>query len=232
MSSIFVAKTIFAEGKSSTQSNKQLIQESAKCASHFQKFEHKYQIPKDLLHSISLQESGRTHKILNKKIPWPWTVNVEGKGYYFNSKQEAVKFVKTEKQKGKKSIDVGCMQISLLYHGNEFESIEDAFEPKRNIEFGAIFLREKFEQYKSWNKAVANYHSANDFKGSKYKESVLKIASNIDKHKFLTPKYYSFVTPQRKLYPNRYNSLISESKFHSLKNRYKSNMVYYQKKES
>lgn len=215
-----------------SMSTRAQIVESGKCAAHFSRLERAYSIPKDLLHSISLQESGKHLKNLDKKIPWPWTVNVEGKGFYFNSKNEAIGFVQQEKKKGKKSIDVGCMQISLLYHGNEFDSLEDAFDPKRNVEYGAIFLREKYEQYKSWKKAVANYHSADYAKGSKYQASVLKIAGNIEKHKFETPKYQTFMVPGRRLYSASMRSLTSQSKYHAMKSRNRSNMMYYQKRES
>ena len=160
------------------------IKESSKCVMHFNRLEKKYEIPKDLLHSISIQESGKKHSKLAKRIPSPWAVNVAGQGHYFDSKRDAVAFVESQLSKGKKNIDVGCMQISLLYHGDAFKSVSEAFDPKANVEYGAMFLREKFDQHGSWKKAIANYHSADYERGNSYQKSVLKIASNIDDHKF------------------------------------------------
>lgn len=215
----------FANGKIISRIDKELSY-SAKCVAHFKKLEKKHNIPSDILHSISLQESGKKHSKSDKKIPWPWTVNVEGKGYFFDSKNEAVSFVKKQFSQGKKSIDVGCMQISLLYHGDSFRSLADAFDPKNNVEYGAKFLREKFEQYGSWKKAIANYHSADQEKGNKYQQSVLKIANNIDKHKFNFRNAYSLLSPSRSLYVANYKQ--SHMPYYSAKkNRYKSNMMVY-----
>ena len=199
ISVIFFAACSFAAEKINYRSDPEFVQ-SSKCMAHFKRLENKYGIPKDLLHSISLQESGRKHSKIDKKIPWPWTVNVEGKGYYFDSKGEAVSFVKSQMSKGKKSIDVGCMQISLLYHGDAFKSLSEAFDPWINVDYGASFLKEKYVQYGSWKKAIGSYHSANEERGAKYRNSVIKIASNIDKHKFDIQKSRSILEPVRPLY--------------------------------
>ncbi|MDX1923924.1 MAG: lytic transglycosylase domain-containing protein, partial [Rickettsiaceae bacterium] len=169
--SIIYTEIALASGSGDTLTPKSLLSESAKCMVHFKKYEKRYDIPVDLLHSIALQESGRYNAKLEKKIPWPWTVNVEGKGYYFDSKRQAVEFVKSEMKKGKKSIDLGCMQINILYHGDEFDSVEQAIDPKFNVEYGAYFLKEKYEQYGTWKKAIANYHSADPARGANYQKS-------------------------------------------------------------
>ncbi len=156
---------------------------SMQCVSIFSKHEYKYRLPKDSLYSISLQESGRKHSQKGIAMPWPWTVNVKGKGYHFDSKQAAVKFVKYELMQGNQSIDVGCMQVNLKHHPKAFSSVEEAFDPKANINYGASFLRSKYEQLGSWHKAIAHYHSATPELGSNYKNSVIKIAKNINKYK-------------------------------------------------
>lgn len=63
-----------------------------------------------------------------------------GKGRYFATKEEAVRAVKKLQAQGVKSIDVGCMQINLAYHGDAFDSIEDALDPETNVTYGAKFL--------------------------------------------------------------------------------------------
>jgi soluble lytic murein transglycosylase-like protein len=103
-------------------------------------------------------------KLILQKIQrsaWPWTVNVEGKGFYFNSKKEAVFFVRKQLQEGKTSIDVGCMQINLKHHPEAFVKLEQAFNPRHNIGYAASFLVKKFAELGSWGKAIAHYHSAN-----------------------------------------------------------------------
>lgn len=159
------------------------LMHSMRCLKLFRPYEHKYNIPSDTLHSISLQESGRMHSAKRTKMAWPWTVNVEGKGHHFDSKKEAVRFVKRELAQGKRSIDVGCMQVNLKQHPDAFSSIEEAFDPRSNINYGASFLRSKYEQLGSWSKAIAHYHSATPALGVPYKDKVIKIARNIDKYK-------------------------------------------------
>ncbi len=162
--------------------DKELMQ-SIKCVNVFRYYETKLKIPTDTLYSISLQETGKIHSDKKIKIAYPWTVNVEGKGFYFDTKREAVEFVKQQQRAGKESIDVGCMQVNLKHHPEAFKSIEHAFHPRANIEYAAKFLRSKYEQLGSWGKAVAHYHSATSHLGEKYKNSVVNIAQNIDHYK-------------------------------------------------
>lgn len=175
--------------------------ESKKCSSLFPYFERKYELPEDYLHSIAMQESGKKHPKHDLRMVWPWTVNSEGKGYYFSSMQEAIKFTRQEIASGKTSIDVGCMQISLKHHPKAFSSLEQAFSPRENISYGAQFLRKKYEALGSWDKAIGHYHSANQERGVKYSAKVYKIASNMQQYKALLRSYYksstSFVSSER-----------------------------------
>lgn len=159
------------------------ISESFKCARFFSYFEKKHDIPADTLHSISLIESGKPHSKYKIKVVWPWTVNVEGKGYYFDTKREAVKFVKTNLMSGKNSIDVGCMQINLKYHPEAFRTVEQAFDPKYNIAYSAKILRDKYDNTGNWLSAIAGYHSASFVRGYKYKKNVIKVANNMKEYR-------------------------------------------------
>lgn len=171
------------------------LNESKKCSNIFAYFEHKLQLPKDTLHAIALQESGKKHSKHAIKIVWPWTINVEGKGYYFRTKREAIKFTKAQLHAGKESIDVGCMQINLKHHPDAFNSLEQAFSPRRNIAYGAMFLRQKYEQLGSWDKAIGHYHSAHTQRAKNYQKSVSKINNSMYSYKdelkacSFSPKY-------------------------------------------
>jgi len=69
-----------------------------KCYSLFRFYESKYKIPKNILFAISLKETGRTHSIHKKNIVWPWSANIDGQSYIFQSKTEAVRFIKLAKK--------------------------------------------------------------------------------------------------------------------------------------
>ena len=70
-------------------------------------------------------------------------------------------------------MDVGCMQISLKWHSNQFSSLEEAFDPKFNINYAAVFLKKLFNDHGDWNQAIKHYHSADPNKNIKYHEKVL-----------------------------------------------------------
>jgi hypothetical protein len=133
--------------------------------------ERTHRIPKGLLAAIGLTESGRS--VHGKRAVWPWTVNSEGEGHYFDSKAEAVTFVEGKLADGVESIDVGCMQINLKHHPDAFASLEDAFDPATNVAYGADFLKALHDQANGWLAAARRYHSATPEKGQAYGELVL-----------------------------------------------------------
>ena len=144
------------------------------CTAYIPTHERQYGIPSHLLSAIASHESGRYHKGLEIMLPWPWTINVEGKGYYFDSKREAIAAVKKHMAAGRKSIDIGCMQVNMVHHPDAFPSLEKGFDPKYNIQYAASFLRRLYEDEKSWRKAAAAYHSKTPSRGQKYVSHVFK----------------------------------------------------------
>lgn len=150
------------------------VDDASVCMNATQKFEKKYEIKQHLLTTISSVETGRWNKEKMESMAWPWTVNAEGKGTYYNSKREAVAAVKKLQAQGIKSIDVGCMQINLSYHGDAFENVEEAFEPAKNVEYGAKFLKGLYESKgNDWIKAAMAYHSGTPQKALKYKKKIV-----------------------------------------------------------
>ena len=117
-------------------------------------------IPAHLLAAISRVESGRRDPVTGAVHPWPWTVNAEGQGFFYDTKAEAVAAVRAMQARGVRSIDVGCVQINLMHHPDAFPSLELAFDPQANAAYAAQFLKELYAQTGDWNKAAAMYHSA------------------------------------------------------------------------
>lgn len=138
------------------------------CTKQFPEYERRFGIPKHLLAAVAVTETGRYHKRLKVSVPWPWAVNAEGKGHFFDTKREAVAFVKRLKRAGVKSMDVGCMQVNLYHHAEAFNSIEEAFEPTHNVAYAAHFLRSLYDESNSWKTASAYYHSRTPSLGNKY----------------------------------------------------------------
>ena len=156
---------------------------SIKCVNLFKYYETKYGIPDNLLYAMSLRESGRPHTKHKIQVISPWSVNIEGRAYYFNDKRSAIEFVIKSMKDGKRSIDVGCLQVNLKYHPNAFKTLEKAFDPSTNIDYAAQLLRAKYDKFQDWNKSVAHYHSATPDLGHKYHKEVMIIAKNVAQHK-------------------------------------------------
>lgn len=131
--------------------------EAAACLGHIASQEQDKGIPDGLLKSIGFAESGRT--VNGKRVAWPWTVNAQGQGHYFQSKDDAIAFVQELQASGVKVIDVGCMQVNLYYHPKAFASLEDAFDPATNVAYAAKFLTWLEDETDDWDTASRYYHS-------------------------------------------------------------------------
>ena len=145
-----------------------LIEGARLCTQHFPTQERAQNIPNHLLAAISSTESGRWHKGLGMALPWPWTANVEGKGYYYDSKAQAIAGVQQHMRNGARSIDVGCMQVNLKHHAKAFRDLNEAFDPGSNVAYAAKFLRTNYNDLGDWIKATAAYHSRTAKYGNAY----------------------------------------------------------------
>jgi len=131
-------------------------------------------IPSQLMAAIGRIESGR-RDAQGQVDPWPWSINVEGVDHIYETRAEAIAAVRGFQAAGKKSIDVGCMQVNLMFHPTAFASIEQAFEPAANAAYAAHYLKDLFAQTGSWEKATAYYHSATPELGMPYQQKVAAV---------------------------------------------------------
>jgi len=129
-------------------------------------------IPDKLMPAISRVESGRLDPVTKRVRAWPWTINVEGAGFFFDAKDQAVAAVRALQARGVRSIDIGCMQVNLMHHPTAFASLDEAFEPAVNARYAAQFLMALYRQTGDWSLAAANYHSANVDRGEDYQRRV------------------------------------------------------------
>ena len=90
---------------------------------------------------------------------YPWALNVEGKAVFPENSAQALQAFAEARRQGKTLIDVGCMQINQYFHGENFSSVEDMLNPRRNVEYAAKFLRNLHDRHETWTMAVARYHA-------------------------------------------------------------------------
>ncbi|MCI5050251.1 MAG: lytic transglycosylase domain-containing protein [Rickettsiales bacterium] len=179
LSALMACSVMLAAAASHASVKDRAIDAARQCTKHFSKNERIQGIPTHLLAAIAATESGRWNKTLGMALPWPWTINAEGKGFYLNSKAEAIRKVKQLQSQGIKSIDVGCMQVNLKHHPRAFANLAQAFDPKYNVAYAAKFLRSNYNEKKSWTKATAAYHSRTKKYGDKYLSRIENVWSKI-----------------------------------------------------
>ena len=65
-------------------------QQSGLCTAAVRDAEERYHLPGGLLGTIAKVESGRPVTAMNDVRAWPWTIDADGAGYFFESKAAAV----------------------------------------------------------------------------------------------------------------------------------------------
>ena len=101
-------------------------------------------VPISVLKAISLTETGRKRGAEFR--PWPWTVNMEGKGVWFDNEDDARSFVYKHFKRGARSFDVGCFQINYKWHHQNFNSLDEMFDPLINGLYAARFLTDLYRE--------------------------------------------------------------------------------------
>ena len=151
-------------------------------------------VPIDVLRAISLTETGR--KNADGFLPWPWTVNMEGAGKWFDTRQEARAYVGKHFDRGARSFDVGCFQINYRWHGHAFRSIDEMFDPLANARYAASFLSDLHDELGSWSKAAGAYHSRTPKFARKYTARFDRIRSRLPEPQPVTLAVAEPIAPQ------------------------------------
>lgn len=74
-------------------------------------------VPAESLYSLAMAES--TRKTAWGAKPWPWTINVAGRGYHYSTREEAFTALLGFMQRWPlKNIDVGVAQVNLGWNGH------------------------------------------------------------------------------------------------------------------
>jgi hypothetical protein len=128
-------------------------------------------VPLEILRALTRTETGRGREM----APWPWTVNLEGRGLWFDTAAEAQRHVFEAFQRGARSFDVGCFQINYRWHHEGFRSIEEMFDPVLNARYAARFLRDLRRELGSWERAVGAYHSRRHAHAVRYLERFAEV---------------------------------------------------------
>ena len=161
-------------------------QDTLQCEYLAKDAEKKYELPENILLSISRVESGY-QKVDGIIRAWPWTLNAGGDSAYFKTKKAALKSLKKRIESGVTNIDVGCMQINYRWHNKFFSNLGDMINPIKNVDYGARFLKKLFQRHGSWEKAVKYYHSSKSKFNVRYYKKVKAIWKRENNESSLKP---------------------------------------------
>ena len=130
-------------------------------------------VPADIFYAIALAESGRKLGDNHPRRPWPWTLNIHGKGLYFSDRQSAWRAVVTALAMQQSSVDIGLMQVNWRFHRDRLIDPWRALDPHRNLHVAAEILQRCYERSSDWWQAVGCYHSpSNPERAQHYRERV------------------------------------------------------------
>jgi len=142
------------------------------CRAAIAQAEREAALPPGLLLAIGLVETGRTDR-RGRFTPWAWSLRAAGSGRVLDSKADAVREVARLRAAGISSIDVGCLQVNLHFHGEAFRSVAVAFDPLANARYAARFLKRLEAELGDLPSAVAAYHSRTPSRGAAYRARVM-----------------------------------------------------------
>lgn len=120
-------------------------------------------VPHDVLMAISLVETGRNDR------PWPWTVNLGGKGHWLDTADAAEALVANALAQGLTNIDLGCFQLNYRWHATAFSSVAEMLDPEANALYAAEYLAQHHAESGDWATAAAAYHSATPVHAERYR---------------------------------------------------------------
>jgi soluble lytic murein transglycosylase-like protein len=112
-----------------------------------------HHVPIAMLYAVGMTESGRGGSLE------PYALNIEGRAAYEPDKAAALRAFREAKRGGARLIDIGCMQINHHYHSDSFATLEDMFDPAKNVAYAARFLSDLKQREGTWTKAIARYHA-------------------------------------------------------------------------
>ncbi|HHX90355.1 MAG TPA: lytic transglycosylase domain-containing protein, partial [Paracoccus sp.] len=124
-------------------------------------------VPADVLLAIALTETGRMRG--GTVRPWPWAVNLDGRGHWFDSPAQALALAESALAAGHTGFDLGCFQINWHWHGAHFTSPRALLDPLSGARYAAAFLADLARELGSWERAAGAYHSRRPDLAARYR---------------------------------------------------------------
>ncbi len=127
-----------------------------------------------IFYAIALTESGQSEMTAEYR-PWPWTLTIDKKPYYFRDQRAAEVALKDAVESNVAQLGVGLFQIEHRYHAHRFTSIESMLDPYANSRIAAEIFSEGLKQSEGdlWA-AVGKFHSSTPAVADAYRQRVAR----------------------------------------------------------
>jgi hypothetical protein len=150
--------------------------QAASCTEHVLEAEQELNIPRGLLLSIALVESGQDGS------PQPFAMNLDGKTVYSDSASEAKSHLLDKQGRVRQNATVGCMQLSVQHHRANFRPVERILDPSANVWYAARYLKRLRADSGSWSVAVARYNGGSRSQQREYTCKIYQHLESLDKN--------------------------------------------------
>ncbi len=122
----------------------------------YQRVAQKHGIPAKVLYSLALGES-KARLTSGQVRPWPWTLNVRGKPYFYASYDEACRALHRFMTQTH-LVDIGLTQHNWRWQKAHFSSPCAVFDPVANLNHAATLLLEGKRKHGNWVNAAGYFH--------------------------------------------------------------------------
>lgn len=125
----------------------------------------KHNVPVAVAFALARTET-HTEMSDGSMIPWPYTINLRGKSFYFNTQQEMTDFGQALVLEGEEKFDVGLYQVNWYWVGkHEVDSLDALGEPYSNSDVAMGVIKKYKTKDNTWAQAAGRYHNPNNNHG-------------------------------------------------------------------
>ena len=142
---------VMAIGLGAFHTGAALAAPSSNCTDQLLNAERTLDIPRGLLLSIALVESGQDG------APQSYAVGVRGRSIYSANAARASSYLRDRRGNVRTNVTAGCMQLSVTHHRENFRPLERILDPEANVMYAARFLKRLRAEEGNWGRAVARY---------------------------------------------------------------------------
>lgn len=133
----------------------------------------RHNVPAGLMSAMSralLAKTDRPQMMPNS----PWTISLGSNVVAYDSAAEMEAQLENLIMEGEEDLNLGCMQLNLIWHGDHFYSLQDMINPEHSAEYAASVLSDLHNEYGSWQRAIRIFHGDTN-ETERYVKSVLRL---------------------------------------------------------